>query len=171
MSNSCPVRDTVEVRRGIAGKIPCTVVSTRRKQSVSTGQSWIVHALSWLGGWIQEECAMHAEPVYPNLVFPKASNTWTNAAHWSAAASLPSRKHSRAHAARMSHDIDIGAWLASARPALQRDRLGWLRFAPVWPQRRARASKRSSSRRLFDQTRRDRYSAAGACPVSEINLR
>jgi hypothetical protein len=144
MPNSLqPVRDTSKHRNRIADETPPPVTPTEQPQPAPGEQSWIARALSWLGGCIVEGFAAYGESICPCLVdLPENQHRQTDKPHRPAHSPLPVQENPWVQA-RVSHDVDIYEWLASAPSSAPRNRRRWFRLLAFWPKRHTVGRKQS----------------------------
>jgi hypothetical protein len=140
-----PACDTAKHRR-VVDEISPTVVPTRQPQPELGEKSWIARAMSWLGASILEGFAIYGESMCgcwtelpENYYHEKNEPPHTSS-------QSPTQEIAPSQPARLSHDVDIQAWLTSAPSRSPRDRR-WLRLAAIWPKRRA--ATRTCGRLIF----------------------
>ena len=115
----------------------------RQRRPVSSRQSWILPAISWLGSAIVEGFALHGQSFYPCVTdLPQHCRAQTAEAERPAVTPSPAPESLWLPPGRSSHDIDIHLCQASASSHLPQKMQRWFHLALVLPRRRTEAPER-----------------------------
>jgi len=126
-----------------------SAAATRQRQPGSWEQSWILWTISQLGSAILEGFALYGQSIYPCVIdLPQDYRAQAEEAQRPAVTPSPLRQDPWLPPGGPSHDIDVGACLATASWHSPRTIQRRFRLAAVLPRRRTEGSTRSSCERL-----------------------
>ena len=144
MHNTHPPLGVISERRHRASDQTSRIAAaTRQRRPISSQQSWILLAISWLGSAIVEGFALHGQSIYPCVSdLPQDCHAQAAEAERPAVTPLPATESPWLPPGRSSHDIDIHLCRGSASSHLPQKMQRWFHLALVLPRRRTEARKR-----------------------------